>query len=231
MLTCYHLLKTDRRIFHSINRDNVWLIDRKETSSADEMCNDQAWVFVVAKNIAIHRPRVGSGLLGSPLLVSTLDKRLRVKTSWVNKPALVKREIKKTFSFGHCPNKGGGGLPMPELFGPLFRSAFLVNKKSLFLQKCQWGSVARRLGQMPSILLQGDNNQLPLLQGDTAHTNFFYFSFKGTHTNYLYYSFKGTHRAHTLTFSTSLQWGTHQTTSTSTILPILILLLLLFLSL
>ena len=35
----------------------------------------------------------------------------------------------------------------------------------------------------------------------------------------------------TLTFSTSLQWGTHQTTSTSTFLPILILLLLLFLSL
>ena len=31
----------------------------------------------------------------------------------------------------------GGGLPMPEFFGPLFRSAFLVNKNSLFLQKCQ----------------------------------------------------------------------------------------------
>ena len=44
---------------------------------------------------------------------------------------------KKTFSFGHCPNDGGGGLPMPEFFGPLFRSAFLVNKKSLFPQKCQ----------------------------------------------------------------------------------------------
>ena len=44
---------------------------------------------------------------------------------------------KKTFSFGHCPNKGGRGLPMPEFFGPLFRSAFLVNKKSLFRQKCQ----------------------------------------------------------------------------------------------
>ena len=44
---------------------------------------------------------------------------------------------KKTFSFGHCPNYGGGGLPMPEFFGPLLRSAFLVNKKSLFLQKCQ----------------------------------------------------------------------------------------------
>ena len=27
---------------------------------------------------------------------------------------------KKTFSFGHCPNEGGGGLPMPEFFGPLF---------------------------------------------------------------------------------------------------------------
>ena len=26
---------------------------------------------------------------------------------------------------------------MPEFFGPLFRSAFLVNKKSLFPQKCQ----------------------------------------------------------------------------------------------
>ena len=26
---------------------------------------------------------------------------------------------------------------MPKFFGPLFRSAFLVNKKSLFLQKCQ----------------------------------------------------------------------------------------------
>ena len=52
----------------------------------------------------------------------------------------VREEVnrKKTFSFGHCPNDGGGGgLPMPEFFGPLFRSAFLVNKKSLFLQKCQ----------------------------------------------------------------------------------------------
>ena len=44
---------------------------------------------------------------------------------------------KKTFSLGHCPKEGGGGLPMPEFFGPFSRSAFLVNKKSLFLQKCQ----------------------------------------------------------------------------------------------
>ena len=33
--------------------------------------------------------------------------------------------------------RGGGGLPMPEFFGPFSRSPFLVNKKSLFLQKCQ----------------------------------------------------------------------------------------------
>ena len=36
----------------------------------------------------------------------------------------------------HCPNEGGG-LPMPEFFGPFSKSAVLVNKKSLFLQKCQ----------------------------------------------------------------------------------------------
>ena len=55
------------------------------------------------------------------------------------KSKLGKRSIekKKTFSFGHCPNKGGGGLTMPEFFGPFSRSAFLVNKKNLFLQKCQ----------------------------------------------------------------------------------------------
>ena len=44
---------------------------------------------------------------------------------------------KKTFLSGIARIMGGGGLPMPEFFGPLFRSAFLVNKKSLFLQKCQ----------------------------------------------------------------------------------------------
>ena len=44
---------------------------------------------------------------------------------------------KKTFSFGHCPKDEKGGQPMPEFFDPFSRSAFLVNKKSLFLQKCQ----------------------------------------------------------------------------------------------
>ena len=44
---------------------------------------------------------------------------------------------KKRFLSGIARIMGGAGLPMPEFFGPLFRSAFLVNKKSLFLQKCQ----------------------------------------------------------------------------------------------
>ena len=48
-------------------------------------------------------------------------------------------------------------------------------------------------GRCRAYCFKGTTNQLPLLQGDRAHTNFFYFSFKGTHTNYLYYSFKGTH--------------------------------------
>ena len=43
---------------------------------------------------------------------------------------------KITFSFWHCPNEGGG-VPKPEFFGPFSKSAILVNKKSLFLQKCQ----------------------------------------------------------------------------------------------
>ena len=44
---------------------------------------------------------------------------------------------KKTFSYGHRPNDGGGVYPCPNFLALFFRSAFLVNKKSLFLQKCQ----------------------------------------------------------------------------------------------
>ena len=43
---------------------------------------------------------------------------------------------KKRFLLGIARMRGGG-LPMPDFFGPFSRSAFLVNKKSLFLQKCQ----------------------------------------------------------------------------------------------
>ena len=43
---------------------------------------------------------------------------------------------KKCFLSGIARMRGGG-LPMSKFFGPFSRSAFLVNKKSLFLQKCQ----------------------------------------------------------------------------------------------
>ena len=43
---------------------------------------------------------------------------------------------KKRFLSGIARMRGGG-LPMPEFFGPLSRGAFLVNRKSLFPQKCQ----------------------------------------------------------------------------------------------
>ena len=42
---------------------------------------------------------------------------------------------KKRFLLGIARMRGVG-LPMPQFFGPFSRSAFLVNKKSLFLQKC-----------------------------------------------------------------------------------------------
>ena len=49
-----------------------------------------------------------------------------------------RHQREKTFSFGHCPNDVcGGGSTHARIFGPLSRSAFLVNKKSLFIQKCQ----------------------------------------------------------------------------------------------
>ena len=62
------------------------------------------------------------------------DERLR-ETEWARLREGVNR--KKRFLSGIARIRGGG-LPMPEFFGPLFRSAFLVNKKSIFLQKCQY---------------------------------------------------------------------------------------------
>ena len=42
---------------------------------------------------------------------------------------------KRWCSFGFCPNEGGGGTC--PFFWHLFISAFYVNKRSLFLPKCQ----------------------------------------------------------------------------------------------
>ena len=68
--------------------------------------------------------------------------RFTISWSFSTCPFLLREDInwkKKRFLSGiaRLMEGGGEGLPMPEFFGPLFRSAFLVNKESLFLQKCQ----------------------------------------------------------------------------------------------
>ena len=50
---------------------------------------------------------------------------------------LGKASMKKKRFLSGIARMRGGGLPMPEFFGPFPRSAFLVNKKGLFLQKFQ----------------------------------------------------------------------------------------------
>ena len=71
------------------------------------------------------------------------EKRYNIRIQFVFVPMfplrhLGKTSIKKNVFFRPLPEwGGGGGLPMPEFFGPFSRSAFLVNKKSLFLQECQ----------------------------------------------------------------------------------------------
>ena len=76
------------------------------------------------------RPDRGSDLESAIWQLVVLLGRVR--------PELGKRSIeKKRFLLAIAQMMGGGSLPMPEFFGPLFKSAFLVNKKSLFLQKCQ----------------------------------------------------------------------------------------------
>ena len=79
-------------------------------------------------------------LLAAPSHPTALCVTNDKNTQWTKglQTLLLREDInrKKTFSFGHCPNEGGG-LPLPDFFGPFSRSAFLVNKKSLFLQKCQ----------------------------------------------------------------------------------------------
>ena len=43
---------------------------------------------------------------------------------------------KKMFSFGHCPNKGGGDLPMPDFLAPFFYQV-IVLKIAFFTQTSQ----------------------------------------------------------------------------------------------
>ena len=69
-----------------------------------------------------------------------MDRDTDLNIAQVSKPILspIREDIneKKRFLSGIARMRGGG-LPMPEFFGLFSKSAFLVNKKSLFLQKCQ----------------------------------------------------------------------------------------------
>ena len=56
---------------------------------------------------------------------------------WIKQSSQGRDQLKKKRFLSGIAQMRGGGLPMPEFFGPFSRSAFLVNKKSLFLQKCQ----------------------------------------------------------------------------------------------
>ena len=53
--------------------------------------------------------------------------------AWIHVHCWLKEDInrKKNVFFRALP-KWGGGLPMPNFFGPFSRSAFMVSKKSLF---------------------------------------------------------------------------------------------------
>ena len=43
-------------------------------------------------------------------------------------------KTKNTLQFGHCPNVGGGGLPLPEFFWHFF-DQLIVPKKVIFYPK------------------------------------------------------------------------------------------------
>ena len=71
---------------------------------------------------------------------SMISREMNVRTKEKELKFSKKKEVickgrqqgKKTFSFGHCLNDVGGSTHA-RIFCPFSRSAFLVNKKSLFL--------------------------------------------------------------------------------------------------
>ena len=70
-----------------------------------------------------------------PSTYSSTKRKYYVKANHFMK--LGKASMKKKRFLSGIAQMRGGGLPIPEFFGPFSRSTFLVNKKSLFLQKCQ----------------------------------------------------------------------------------------------
>ena len=92
--------------------------------------------------LAFHAIMICNGNLKLSLAKKTKQCEKSKKTNIKERERKIRRhkgrpQLKKNVFFPALPEWWGGGLPMPEFFGPLFRSAFLVNKKSLFLQKCK----------------------------------------------------------------------------------------------
>ena len=96
-------------------------------------------------------------------------------------PSMLREGVngKKMFSFGHCPNDGGGVYPCPNFLALFLEVHFWSIKRVYFFK----------------------NASEAVWQGASGRCRAY--SFKGTTTNYLY--FKGTQ--HTLTSSTSPSRG------------------------
>ena len=123
----------------------IWQLNRGRPTRKSwiiRLASNLNWHSFLRQNFDIRLPALDSHLFSSEIQnwLQICCTTTSMRTMWDGELGLlqVREDIKskKTFSFGHCPNDGRGSLPMPEFFGPLFRSAFLVNKKSLFLQKC-----------------------------------------------------------------------------------------------
>ena len=127
-------------------------------------CYDPRWLSMLLSSIPLSTPRSSSFSIAafdrsiklifirpSPVIAlpcqSLSQFLLLLRLDWCDAGvlrfmppflALGKASMKeKNVFFRALQNEGAGGLPMPKFFGPFSRSAFLVNKKSLFLQKCQ----------------------------------------------------------------------------------------------
>ena len=93
----------------------------------------------------LETPFLSSGATGEEITIAEEEEEEEVKSRQIAQEQRNKvvddkgrhQLKKKRFLSGIARMMWGGALPMAEFFGPLFRSAFLVNKKSLFLQKCQ----------------------------------------------------------------------------------------------
>ena len=86
------------------------------------------FVFVFVTLMSLAHWKSDMCLLSVPICICVLNSDLCIC-------ALGKTSIeKKTFSFGHCPNEGGGGLPMPE-FLALFQEVHFWSIKRVYIFK------------------------------------------------------------------------------------------------